>query len=73
MMKLWAFAASEAATISEALALVNAAMLRAMVVANSVGSWLTSPTRARYQVSDSERRSRPSRSTYATRTSCGPA
>ena len=45
MMKSCALAARAAASIDAMLASVSAAMLRAMVVANSVGSWLTSPIR----------------------------
>ena len=45
MMKSWALAARAAVSIDAMLASVSAAMLRAMVVANSVGSWLTSPMR----------------------------
>ena len=45
MMKSCALAARAAVSIDAMLASVSAAMLRAMVVANSVGSWLTSPMR----------------------------
>ena len=48
VMKLWALAAWAAATISSRLHPgLPKRMLSAMVVANSVGSWLTSPSCAR--------------------------
>uniref|UniRef100_A0A0E0JWL9 Uncharacterized protein n=1 Tax=Oryza punctata TaxID=4537 RepID=A0A0E0JWL9_ORYPU len=60
-MKLWAFAALAAATTSSAVAssLPNR-MFSRMLVANSAGSWLTSPICARSHLSRSRRMSTPS-------------